>query len=101
MAKKSQVVRNERRKRTVKKFAAKRAELQATLRSVKASPEDKELAGKKLRKLPRDSSRTRVKNRCKLTGRPRAYYRKFGLSRLALRERAMRGELPGVTKSSW
>jgi len=101
MAKKSKIIRNEKRKATVKAYAARRAELLSTLRSVKASHEDKELAAKKLRKLPRDSSSTRVRNRCHLTGRARAFYRKFGLCRLALRERAMRGELPGVTKSSW
>ncbi len=101
MAKKSKIVKNEKRKVIVKKFAAKRAELQETLRSMKSSDEERELAGKKLRKLPRDSSRTRIRNRCELTGRPRAVYRKFGLARSALRERAMRGELPGVTKASW
>ena len=85
----------------VRKYAAKRAELKATLRSPKTSPEDREFAAQKLRRLPRDSSATRIRNRCQLTGRPRAFYRKFGLCRLALRERAMKGELPGVTKSSW
>ena len=101
MAKKSKVVRNEKRKVTVKKYAAKRAELKATIRSMKTSPEEKDLAAEKLRKLPRDSSATRIRNRCQLTGRPRAFYRKFGLCRLALRDRSMKGELPGVTKSSW
>jgi small subunit ribosomal protein S14 len=101
MAKKSKIVKNEKRKKTVQQYAARREELKETLRSMKASPEEKEIAAKKLRKLPRDSSATRIVNRCQLTGRPRAYYRKFGLSRLALRERAMKGELPGVTKSSW
>ncbi|MFN8391537.1 MAG: 30S ribosomal protein S14 [Bdellovibrionota bacterium] len=101
MAKKSKVIKNEKRRKMVKQYAAKRAELKEILASQKTSPEEKEAAGKKLRKLPRDSSRTRIRNRCELTGRPRAFYRKFGLSRLALRDRAMKGELPGVTKSSW
>lgn len=101
MAKKSKIIQNERRKETVKKFAVRRAELKETLRSPKTSHEDKELAAKQLRKLPRDSSRTRIRNRCHLTGRPRGFYRKFGLCRLALRDRAMKGELPGITKSSW
>ena len=101
MAKKSKVIRNNKRRETVKKHAVKRAELKETLRSPKTSEEDRELAAKQLRNMPRDASATRIRNRCHLTGRPRAYYRKFGLCRLALRERAMRGELPGVTKSSW
>ncbi len=101
MAKKSKIIKNEKRKAVVKRYAAKRAELKEILRSPKTSPEDKDVAEQKLRALPRDSSATRIRNRCQLTGRPRAYYRKFGLCRLALRDRSMRGELPGVTKSSW
>ncbi len=101
MAKKSKIVRNQQRKDTVVKYAARRKELKAVLASADASYEDKETAAKKLRKLPRDSSATRIRNRCELTGRARGYYRKFGLCRNMLRERSMRGELPGVTKSSW
>ena len=101
MAKKSKIVRNQQRKATVAKFAERRMELKQTLRSADASYEEKELAAKKLRKLPRDSSATRIRNRCELTGRARGYYKKFGLCRNMLRDRAMKGELPGVTKSSW
>ena len=101
MAKVSRIVKNNRRKATVAKFAKKRAELKQIIKSVSTSYEDREEAYKKLRKLPRDSSATRIRNRCELTGRSRGYYRKFGLSRLALREKALQGLLPGVTKSSW
>lgn len=101
MAKKSKIVKNEKRKVMVAKFAAKRAELKEIIRSPKYSFEDKEIASKKLRAMPRDTARIRIVNRCQLTGRPRGFYRKFGLCRIKLRERAMSGELPGVTKSSW
>ena len=101
MAKKSKIARNEQRKKKVEQYAGKRAELKGILASQSVSDEEKEEAAVKLRKLPRDSSPTRIRNRCLLSGRPRGFYRKFGLSRLALRERALRGELPGVTKSSW
>lgn len=101
MAKTSKIVKNQQRIATVKKYAAKRAELQAIIRSSKSSYEDKQEAMKKIRKLPRNSSRTRVVNRCHLTGRPRGFYRKFGLGRLELRKKAMTGQLPGVTKASW
>ena len=101
MAKKSMVNKNERRKATVAKYAAKRAELKELIRNPKTSDADRELAGIQLQKLPKDASPTRIRNRCGITGRPRGYVRKFGLSRIALREMAHRGELPGVTKSSW
>jgi small subunit ribosomal protein S14 len=101
MAKKSKINRNEHRKAMVAKYAARRAELKATIKNPKTSEPDRELAYKALRKLPRDASPTRVRNRCALTGRARGYYRKFGLSRIALRELALSGELPGVTKASW
>lgn len=101
MAKKSKIVRNEQRKATVAQYAARRMELKKVLQSSEASYEEKELAAKKLRKLPRDSSPTRIRNRCELTGRCRGYYRKFGLCRNMLRDRSMKGELPGVTKASW
>ena len=101
MAKKSKIVKNNKCKALVKRYAAKRAELKEILRSPKSSDESKEEAERKLRALPRSSSATRIRNRCQLTGRPRGYYRKFGLGRSALRERAMLGQLPGVTKSSW
>jgi ribosomal protein S8/ribosomal protein S14 len=89
MARKSNIVRDEKRKRMIDKYAAKRAELKAV----------GDLEG--LAKLPRNSSPTRKKNRCIETGRPRAYMRQFGLSRISFREHASKGEIPGVTKSSW
>ena len=89
MAKKSIVVRDEKRKRMITQYAAKRAELKAL----------GDLEG--LAKLPRNSSPTRWKNRCVETGRPRAYMRQFGLSRISFREHASKGEIPGITKSSW
>ncbi len=89
MAKKSSIVRDEKRKKMIKQYAAKRAELKAL----------GDLDG--LAKLPRNSSPTRWKNRCSETGRPRGYMRTFGLSRLSFREHASKGEIPGVTKASW
>ena len=101
MAKKSKINRNEHRKQMVAKYADRRAELKELIRSPNTGDAERMEAMKKLRKLPRDSSPTRIRNRCALTGRPRGFYRKFGISRIALRERALAGELPGVTKSSW
>ena len=85
MAKTSKVIKNEKRKQLVAKYADKRAALKATIISQTATPEEKEAAGRALRKLPRDSSATRVRNRCAMTGRPRAYLRQFGLSRVTFR----------------
>ncbi len=93
--------RNEKRRKTVKKFAAKRAELMAITNNQKLSPEDRYEARLRLQKLPRDASPVRLRNRCALTGRPRGVYRKFGLGRGKLRDIAMRGEIPGVIKASW
>ncbi len=101
MAKKSKIARNEQRKATVAKYAARRAELVKVLKDPNASLEEKYDAQRKISRMPRDASATRIKNRCALTGRPRSYYRKFGLSRIALREEALNGNLPGVVKSSW
>ena len=101
MAKKSKIARNEQRKATVAKYAARRVELVKVLKDPNASLEEKYDAQRKISKMPRDASATRIKNRCALTGRPRSYYRKFGLSRIALREEALHGNLPGVVKSSW
>ena len=101
MAKKSKIFRNKQRIETVKKYAARRAELKNILRSPDSTEEEVEEARVAIQKLPRNANPIRVRNRCMLTGRPRGYYRKFGLSRLALREKALRGELPGVTKASW
>lgn len=101
MAKKSKIAKNEKRIALVAKYAAKRKEYKDILANESSSYEEKEEAGKKLRALPRDSSATRIRNRCMLSGRPRGVYSKFGLSRIALRDKANIGELPGVTKSSW
>lgn len=101
MAKTSLVNRDRKRRKTVKKFAAKRAELLTIANNPKAAQEDRYEARLKLQKLPRDSSPVRVRNRCALTGRPRGTYRKFGLARNKLREIAMRGEIPGIIKASW
>ncbi len=101
MAKKGKIESNEKRKRLVKKYARKRAELLAIARDRSRPIEERFEAQMKLAKLPRNSAPVRVRNRCELTGRPRGYYRKFRLSRIALRELANRGLLPGVTKASW
>jgi small subunit ribosomal protein S14 len=101
MAKTSLVNRNEKRRKKVKKYAARRAELVAIANNPKTSQEERYEARLKLQKLPRDSSPVRVRNRCALTGRPRGTFRKFGLARNKLREIAMRGEIPGVIKASW
>jgi small subunit ribosomal protein S14 len=101
MAKKSSIVKNIRRKQIVARYSEKRMELKKIIKSLKTSEEDKQIARVKLEKMPRDSNRIRVRNRCVVTGRPRAYYRKFGLSRITFREMALKGEIPGVTKASW
>jgi small subunit ribosomal protein S14 len=101
MAKTSKINRNEQRKAVVAKYATKRAELKETIRNPRTALVERELVMRTLRKMPRDASATRVRNRCALTGRPRGFYRKFGVSRIALRELALAGELPGVTKASW
>jgi small subunit ribosomal protein S14 len=101
MAKTAVINRNEKRRKTVKKFEVKRAALLAIINDFK-QPEDERMAARmQLQKLPRNASPSRVRNRCKLTGRPRGVYRKFGLGRNKLREIAMRGEIPGMTKASW
>lgn len=101
MAKTCSIERNEKRRKLVKKHASKRAKLKAIIRDQNLSQEERFMAVLKLAEMPRNSSKTRVRNRCALTGRPRAHYRKFNLSRIMLRELASRGELPGVVKSSW
>lgn len=101
MAKKSMIARDAKRARTVAKYAQKRAELKARVTDVNLSQDERFAAAQELQKLPRDSSPVRMRNRCRITGRPRGYYRKFGLSRNKLREAAMNGEVPGLTKSSW
>ncbi len=101
MAKKSMIAREAKRARTVAKFAAKRAELKAILKSTEATDEEKWDAQVKLQKLPRNASPVRQQRRCQITGRPHAVYRKFGLCRNKLREAAMRGDVPGLVKASW
>ena len=101
MAKKSAVNRNEAVKALVAKYAAKRAALKATANDENLPLEERFEARLKLAELPRNSAPTRIRNRCELTGRPRAYYRKFRLCRVQLRDLANKGLIPGVTKSSW
>ncbi len=101
MAKVCMIEREIKRKKLAKRYAGKRAELKAIIRDQNIPAEERFQAVLKLAELPRNSSKTRQRNRCALTGRPRSYYRKFNLSRIALRDLASRGELPGVTKSSW
>jgi small subunit ribosomal protein S14 len=101
MAKTSVVTRELKRRKTVAKFAAKRAELLAVINNFQASDEERADARARLQKLPRNASPVRLRNRCQLTGRPRGVFRKFGLSRNKLREIAFRGEVPGMTKASW
>ncbi|MCP1676561.1 small subunit ribosomal protein S14 [Natronocella acetinitrilica] len=101
MAKMSMVAREVKRAKTVKKYAAKREALKAIIRNPESTPEERMEATEKLQKQPRDASAARQRNRCRITGRPRGYYRKFGLGRNKLREAAMKGMIPGLTKSSW
>ena len=101
MAKTNMIEREKKRALLSKKYAKKRAELKATIVNPQSSYDERQAAAEKLQKLPRDSSPSRIRNRCKLTGRSRGVYRKFGLARTKLREAAMRGEVPGLKKSSW
>ncbi len=101
MAKASMINRDRKRARLSAKYGARRAELKAKLKDPSLSFEERYEAQLRLQKLPRDSSRSRQRNRCRLTGRPHGYYRKFGLARNKLREAAMRGDIPGLVKASW
>ena len=101
MATLSKINTNDRRKKMIERNKKVRGELRAIMQSQKASDEDKKTAQEKLQKLPRNSCPTRFRNRCFITGRPRAYLRKFGLCRIKFRELALTGQIPGVTKSSW
>ena len=101
MAKTSKIAKNNKRKILIERYAERRAELIAIIKDPEASYEDKREAYAKIAKMPRDASATRYRNRCNVSGRPRAYFRKFGLSRIAVREMAHRGELPGIRKASW
>jgi len=101
MAKKSMIAREAKRQKLVAKYAARRAALKAVIQDPKVSDEEKWDAQVALQKLPRDASPVRQQRRCQLTGRPHGVYRKFGLCRNKLREAAMRGDVPGLVKSSW
>ena len=101
MAKKSSVEKDKNRRQMVVRDQEKRAELQKVIRDKDVEPEDRFEAVLQLAKLPRNGSKTRIRNRCTVSGRPRGYYRKFGLSRIALRELSLQGKVPGVVKSSW
>jgi small subunit ribosomal protein S14 len=101
MAKLAVINREEKRRKTVAKFAAKRAALLAIINDARRSDEERQEAREKLQQLPRNASPVRLRNRCRLTGRPRGVFRKFGLGRNKLREIALRGEIPGVIKASW
>ena len=101
MAKRSVVVRQEKREKLVRRYAAKRAELKRSAKDMNLTPEERMEAREQLSKLPRNSSAVRLRSRCMLTGRPRGVYRKFRLSRIAFRELALLGQLPGVHKASW
>jgi len=101
MAKKSAIEKNMRRRRLVAKFAAKRAQLKAIVNDRSLAPEERFAAQLKLSELPRNGTPVRVRNRCEVSGRPRGYYRKFKLSRIALRELGSEGQIPGLVKSSW
>ena len=101
MAKKGMVERDLKRRRLAKKYANKRTNLKAIIQDENSSQEDKFRAALKLAELPRNSSPTRIRNRCQVTGRPRGYYRKLKMSRIALRELGSQGKIPGLVKSSW
>ena len=101
MAKKSKIVREYKLMKNVQKYASIRAELKGVIKDPNSLPEDKRAAVAKLDSLPKSSSRTRIRTRCFRTGRPRGVIRRFNLSRIAFREMALRGEIPGITKASW
>ena len=101
MAKISKIVKNEQRKKMVAQYAVRSAELKKIINNPNSTPEQVDEAMMKLQKLPRNASPIRVRNRCAMTGRPRAVYRKFGIARTAFRDLALQGQIPGVVKSSW
>ena len=101
MAKKSMINRERKRARTVAKYAERRAELKKRSIDLSLTPQERFEALQSLQKLPRDASPVRLRSRCRITGRPRGFYRKFGLGRNKLREAAMQGDVPGLTKASW
>lgn len=101
MAKTSKIKKNEQRMELVAKYAARRRELKAVIKSPSSTDDQRAEAYAALRKMPRDASATRIRNRCAMSGRPRAHLRQFGLSRIAFREMALSGLIPGVRKASW
>ena len=101
MAKKSKIVKNQKRIACAAKYYERRIELKKIIRDPESDPEDRMVAVRKLRKLPLDANPNRIMNRCSVTGRTHAVYRKFGLSRITLREMASIGQIPGMTKASW
>ena len=101
MAKKSAIEKNQHRRRMVEKYAKRRAELRGIVHDRTRAPEERFEAALMLAELPRNSARVRVRNRCALTGRPRGYHRKFGMSRIAVRELGSAGQIPGLVKASW
>ena len=101
MAKKSMIMRERKRAATVKRYAARRAEYKRVIRDPNSTDDEREVAQLKLQALPRNASPVRLRNRCAVSGRPKGFYRKFGLGRNKLREAAMRGEIPGLYKASW
>ncbi len=101
MAKVSMVERDKKRRRLVAQYAMRRAALRAQVRDASLAPDERFAASLKLAAMPRNAAKVRLRNRCELSGRPRGYYRKFRLSRIALRELASRGQVPGVVKASW
>jgi small subunit ribosomal protein S14 len=101
MAKTSKVVKNQKRREIAARYATRREELKVIINNPATAPEDREAAQRSLRAMPRDASKTRIRNRCQMTGRPRAYLRQFGLSRITFREMALQGLIPGVRKASW
>jgi len=101
MAKKSMIARERKRARTIARYATRRAEVKAVISSPKSTTEEVDEAVLKLQKMPRNASKSRQRQRCRITGRPRGVYRKFGLCRNKLREAAMRGDIPGLVKASW
>jgi small subunit ribosomal protein S14 len=101
MAKTSKIVKNDKRKLIVAKHADARRALKKTIANPKTSDDDRVAAYEKLREMPRDASATRIRNRCAMTGRPRAYLKQFGLSRISFRDMALNGLIPGVRKASW
>ena len=101
MAKTSKIAKNKQRQEIVARYAARRQELKAVINNPRTTPEARDEAQRALRAMPRDASKTRIRNRCQMTGRPRAYLRQFGLSRITFREMALAGLIPGVRKASW